>query len=448
MDDPIKPIQPDWLLDTTKAAQFLGVAESTIRKWVSADYIPHIKLGRLVRFNAHSLEKWLRKIIKTHCSHLESSEIWIVLCTCINVLPCPFCSKRKRPQFMRGKIYALAAAGLFGVSAPFAKLLLSEIRPVQLAGLLYLESGTGLLIVKFLTNRFSKKEKEARLHGKDYYWLFYAIITGGVLAPILLMYGLAAIQASTASLLLNFEAVGTVLIAILLFKEHVSHRVLFAALMITIAGILLTMESDGRWGFSWGAITVIGACLLWGLDNNFTRNISAKNPLDIAIIKSFAAGSFSFLLSLALGNQLPSALTIIQAMVLGIISYGASLVLFIRALRETGSARTGALFGTAPFIGALVSFLIFGYISSALFWISFPIMVLGAILMLKESHEHFHIHPKIIHEHHHGHEDFHHVHIHPSEEIAPDGHSHPHAHPETKHGHEHSPDIHHRHTHH
>ena len=345
-------------------------------------------------------------------------------------------------------LQALLAAALFGASAPLSKFLLGEVEPIPLASLLYLGSGlSALLLLAIQHKRKNGAESEAGLSKPDLPWLIGAIFAGGVAAPIVLMFSLQSTPAATASLLLNFEVVATTLIAAIAFREAVGRRVWGGIILITLSSVLLSWNVADKWGISLGALGVLAACTLWGIDNNFTRNISAKNPLIIVAVKGIAAGTFSLLITLILGGSFPHVLTVGGALLLGAVSYGLSIMLFILALRSLGAARTIALFGTAPFIGALLSFLIFRETISASFIFSLLVMVVGAFLLVTEEHEHQH-HHLMDHDHRHSHDDGHHDHTQHPEETSPDGsHSHAHQHPETEHTHSHTPDIHHRHTH-
>ena len=236
-------------------------------------------------------------------------------------------------------VQALLAALLFGASAPLAKLLLGEIEPISLAAFLYLGSGFGLLILQLFQRIGTKREStEAPLKITDIGWLAGAIIAGGITAPIILLFGLRDTPGATASLLLAFEGVATTLIAAMVFKESVSRRAWWAILVITTASILLSVNLNDEWGVSWGTMGILAACVLWGIDNNFTRNISAKDPTSIVMVKGLAAGSFSLVLTMILGNRIPNINIAIKAMVLGSLSYGLSITLFIRAMRGLGAA--------------------------------------------------------------------------------------------------------------
>jgi drug/metabolite transporter (DMT)-like permease len=344
---------------------------------------------------------------------------------------------------------AILAAVFFGFSAPLAKLLLGDIDPIFLAGLLYIGSGLGTLIFRLIRRIFSAGvEKEARLNRQDLPGLLGAIIFGGVVAPIILMFSLRATPAATASLMLNFEGVATTLLAYALFHESIGGKVIIAIVLVTLASILISWQPGGAWGITLGALGVLAACFFWGLDNNFTRTISAKDPLQIVTIKGLAAGMFSCLLSLVLGKPLPMLSQGLLAMLLGSISYGLSIVLFVYAMRGLGVARTSTLFGLAPFIGMLISFLIFRDTLTVLFFIAIPLMVLGAWFLLNEDHIHTHVHPELHHEHRHNHTDGHHNHEH-TEMLSPlvKNHSNLHVHNKQEHSHSHNPDIHHRHAH-
>ncbi len=338
-------------------------------------------------------------------------------------------------------LQALLAAIFFGASAPIAKLLLGDIAPIFLAAFLYLGSGTGIALVK-LTQHVRAKDVEAGIKRADLPWLAGAIISGGIIAPIVLMVSLQNTPASTASLLLNFEGVATTVIAMLAFKEAIGRRAWTAIITVTVASILLSTNFGSSWGMTVGAFGVVLACTLWGVDNNFTRNISGKDPLAIVAWKGLVAGTFSFFLAWFLGNPFPSLTNILGTLILGFVSYGLSTMLFIRAMRGLGAARTSALYGTAPLAGVVLSIIIFGEFPSFLFIIAAILMIGGALLLINEEHEHSHAHTVLFHEHSHGHDDPAHAH-----DGADGVHSHEHEHPAEEHAHDHMPDIHHRHGH-
>jgi len=343
---------------------------------------------------------------------------------------------------------ALAAAFLFACSTPLSKILLGDIDPIPLAAFLYLGSGLGAFLLRWVMKaRHPQQPSEARLSRSDFSWLMGAIFFGGVLAPIALLFGLRNTPAATASLLLNFEGVATALIAAMIFKEAIGKRVALSVGLITLASIILSF-GGGEWGLSAGAALILLATVSWGLDNNFTRNISERDPLQIVMMKGFGAGIFSLMLTFALGEPLPDLSSMLMAGALGAVSYGLSIALIILAMRNLGSARAYGWFGTAPFIAMLFSLAIFREPPMSTLWIALPFMLAGAWLMATEHHSHHHVHALIIHEHAHTHPDPHHTHVHegldPTQRIT---HSHPHEHAYLEHEHEHTPDIHHRHAH-
>ena len=341
----------------------------------------------------------------------------------------------------RNNLYpvALAVGGalLFGASAPAAKVLLGDVDPVVLAGLLYAGCGLGLALLSLL-RRASIVREEARLSAGDLPWLAGSAIAGGVAAPVLLMVSLQVTPAATASLLLNFECVATTAIAMLVFREAVGRRVLAAIALLTLASAVLAVDLSGGFGLSLGALGVIGACLFWGIDNNLTCNISSKDPVAIGMIKGLGAGAFSLAVGLALNRPLPGLVAIAAALGLGAVSYGLSIALFILASRGLGAARTSAWFGTAPFAGALLSLLIFRGFPGWQFLASLPLMAAGALLLFGERHDHMHVHAPFEHEHYYT-TDAHHP-------FKKEG-SYRHRHGELRHDHPHQPDIHHRHGH-
>jgi drug/metabolite transporter (DMT)-like permease len=351
-----------------------------------------------------------------------------------------FLIKKNKPV-----VQALLSAVLFGMSVPFAKLFLEKVEPLPLAGFFYLGSGLGLFFYSMLFGGDNRSEKEAKITKKEIPWLVGAVVFGGIVAPVVMMVSLKNTPSSTASLLLNFEGVATAVIAAVLFKEAVGKRVWTAISLIVVASIILSWK-DGAWGFSLGAVGVLTACFLWGLDNNFTRHISIKDPFTIVMIKGFVSGFFSLLLAVVLSVELPDIELMIFAMTVGFFCYGLSIVLFVFALRRLGAARTSGYFGIAPFIGTLASLFLFQESVSFLFVVVCALMFLGAFLLIQEDHNHEHVHDTVEHEHCHAHSDLHHEH-HTDPDLLFVEHSHKHTHQKVTHSHEHTPDIYHRHVH-
>lgn len=347
-------------------------------------------------------------------------------------------------RIQRHALVALAAAALFGASAPFAKRLLGGVEPGMLAGLLYLGSGLGLLVLAFCRRAIGKASGEAPLERRDLPWLAGATLVGGIFAPVLFLWGLARTGAAASSLLLNFEGVLTALVAMAWFGEAVGPRVLAGTLVMVVAGTVLAWPGAGGLDASLPALAVVAACLCWGLDNNLTRRISGKDPVQIACTKGLVAGAVNFGIALGGGAAVPVGLTVGAALALGAVSYGLSLVLFVLALRHLGSARTGAHWSTAPFIGAAAAFAL-GESASAGTLIAFALMAVATWLVLTEHHAHEHTHERLVHSHRHVH-DAHHQHAHRGDE-GPEPHAHEHIHEPTTHAHGHVPDLHHRHGH-
>lgn len=341
---------------------------------------------------------------------------------------------------MIGIICALLSAALFGVSAAFAKLLLGEVSPWLLAGLLYLGSGLGLAVV-----RLAWRSKEAGLSRRDLPWLAMAVLSGGVIGPVLLLFGLAQSSASEAALLLNLESVLTLVMAWVVFKENVDRRLMIGAVAIVAGAVVLSWPDEATVGLSWGPMLIAGACLAWAIDNNLTRKISAADPMQIAMTKGLAAGTVNVAIALALGAVLPPAATLGQAALLGFFSYGVSLTLFVLALRHLGTARTGAYYALAPFIGAATAIVLLGEPITLPFVAGGILMAIGLWLHLTESHQHEHAHESMEHEHVHVHDE-HHQHAH-APGTPPEPHAHVHQHARLIHRHPHYPDLHHRHSH-
>lgn len=342
--------------------------------------------------------------------------------------------------------YALAAAALFGASTPLAKRLLPTVGPMLLVGLLYLGSGLGLAFWRLLSRRKAGNPSEARLQRGDAPWLAGAILCGGMVGPILLMFGLSHTAASTASLLLNLEGVFTALLAWFVFKENFDRRIALGMALITAGAGALSWLGRPEVGVPWGALAITGACLAWAADNNLTRNVSAADPVQIAMLKGLFAGAVNTALALAFGAKLPPAGTLVAVGMIGLFGYGVSLVLFVLALRHLGTARTGAYFALAPFVGAVISVLFLREPMTAGLVIAGFLMAAGVWLHLTERHEHAHHHEPLEHEHLHTHDE-HHQHAHAPYDPPGEPHSHPHRHEELAHSHPHFPDLHHRHGH-
>lgn len=353
------------------------------------------------------------------------------------------------PASRRGIGFAFGAAILFGASAPFAKLLLTDATPQLLAGLLYLGSGLGLSMVWLRARYSAEAARETPLMRQNVPWLAGAVVFGGVFAPLLLMIGLTKTPASATSLLLNLEGVFTAVLAWFVFRENFDRRIALGMLSILAGGVALSWGGRLAWGGLAGPLAVAGACACWAIDNNLTQKVSAGDPVQIAMLKGLVAGSVNVATAFLLGASLPPALRVGGSLTLGFFSYGVSLVLFVLALRNLGTARTSAYFSTAPFVGAVLSLATFRERPAPLFIVAATLMAFGVSLHLTEIHEHEHEHAALDHDHAHVH-DAHHQHTHTAVDppvTDPTPHTHRHRHAPMTHSHRHYPDIHHRHSH-
>lgn len=341
----------------------------------------------------------------------------------------------------KGAAYGLAAAALFGASAPLSKLLLPETSPLALAALLYLGAGLALSLVP----RPRSAPKEAPLRRADLPMLALITLLGGVCGPILLLVGLSHLSAVAGSLLLDLEAPFTMLLALAFFGEHLGRREALAAGIILLGGAVLAWGPGPVHVDLWGVLAIAGACAAWGLDNNLTQRLSLSDPRELARLKGLGAGCAMLLFALALGWA-PRGSVWIWGLLLGAASYGLSLLFDVRALRHLGAAREAAFFATAPFIGALLALPVLHESLHASTVVALGVMGFGVVVLLRARHSHLHVHDALTHEHLHVH-DAHHRHAHPPGTPEGEPHSHPHVHVHLVHDHPHAADLHHRHSH-
>jgi len=340
-------------------------------------------------------------------------------------------------------LMAILAAVLFGICSPVSKLLLDDLSPTFMAALLYLGAGFGMLLVQITGILLRKSQTEAKMTKKELPYIA-AMILLDIAAPIFLMIGLTMTTASTASLLNNFEIVATASIAMMFFKEPLDKRMWLAILLITISSIILSVEDLKSLSLSVGSIFVIAACLCWGIENNCTRMLSMKDPLQIVILKGFGSGTGALMISIGVNGCYGSLPYILLALLLGFVSYGLSIFFYIAAQRELGAARTSIYYSAAPFIGVLISWIVLRDTITGSFLTALTIMLIGTYFAISEKHEHPHIHVDETHEHRHRHDDGHHNHH--GVEITEE-HSHEHTHETQAHTHTHMPELHHRHNH-
>jgi drug/metabolite transporter (DMT)-like permease len=345
-------------------------------------------------------------------------------------------------------VIALLSAALFGLSTPAAKALLGAISPAILAGVFYLGAGIGVGLLRRWRRRiFSRVQgREAALAPADIPWLAGAIVAGGVIGPLLLMVGLTHTDAATASLLLTLEGVATALLAWFAFHENFDRRIAVGMACLVGGAAVLAWSSAPTLASLLGPLAIIAACLAWGLDNNLTRKVSLADPLQIVEWKGLVAGPVNLFLGLWAGGTIPAVRPMLMAAIVGFLGYGVSLALFVRALRDLGSARTGAYFATAPFIGAVASVVLLQEPLTLRLLAAALLMGTGVYLHLTESHAHEHEHEALEHVHAHVHDD-HHQHEHGPDDPPGEPHVHAHRHARLTHTHPHVPDMHHTHRH-
>jgi drug/metabolite transporter (DMT)-like permease len=375
-----------------------------------------------------------------------------------------------------GAMFGIAAAVLFGLSAPLSKLLLAHVGPVLLAALLYLGAGVGLALAGLARRTLSTDgdgtEREAPLRSSDLPRVVGVVVLGGMCGPLLMLWGLQHLSGVVGSLLLNLEAPFTILLAVALFGEHLGAREAIGAFTIIAGAALLGLRPGEVHADVWGVPAVAGACLCWAIDNNLTQGLSLRDPTQVVRIKAFGAGTVMLLAALATGalappgSATPAAVAVagtaatpatlalvpvlLAALLLGFASYGLSIVLHIHAVRRLGVARQAALFSSAPFVGAVVSIPLLGERPVTTDCVAALILAVGVWVILSETHGHAHEHHDMTHEHAHTHDE-HHAHDH--EHVDPAGvepgvpHSHPHRHLPLVHDHPHVSDVHHHHPH-
>ncbi len=342
---------------------------------------------------------------------------------------------------MRPILLCLGAALLFGAATPLSKQLLEPLGGLALASLLYL--GAAIAVLPFSFTRSATKYRTTR---KQLGFLLGAIVFGGILGPILLLFGLAQSSAASVALWLNLEAVATALLAWVFFREFIGRRTWMAVALVVVAGIVLS-AGDLRSELIPGLL-VAGACICWGLDNNFTSLIDGFTPEQSTLVKGVVAGSFNLVLAFSLSSPKWSYEVVLQALAVGGVCYGASITLYIRGAQELGATRSQLLFSFAPFVGVLGAWVFLGEDVQTVQIAAGVLMILGAFLLLESNHQHKHTHQATTHTHSHRHDDAHHKHEHSGGGESGDGwHSHSHSHEKMSHSHQHLPDLHHRHDH-
>jgi drug/metabolite transporter (DMT)-like permease len=348
----------------------------------------------------------------------------------------------------RGVFFALLSAALFGASTPAAKSLLSSIDPAILAGLFYCGAGIGASFLRRLARALIAPSggAEAPLVPRDWPWLAGAVVAGGIVGPLFLMLGLTRTDASAGSLLLTLEGVATALLAWFVFRENFDRRIVAGMGCIVAGALVLSWTGKPTLPGIFGPLAITGACVAWGLDNNFTRKVSLADPLQIVELKGLIAGPVNLFLGVWNGGAVPDLTQLAVAAFVGFLGYGVSIALFVLALRNLGTARTGAYFSTAPFLGAIVAVSFLHEPVTARLAAAGILMAIGVWLHLTEQHEHEHEHLPMEHAHRHVH-DVHHQHEHGPDDPPGEPHTHWHRHGRFRHRHPHVPDMHHTHRH-
>ncbi len=341
---------------------------------------------------------------------------------------------------MKFILIAFLSAFLFGSSTPLGKLLLDQLSPFQLAGLLYLGAAMGVL--PFCLKR--KHLKIDKLDRKNRFRLSTAIFTGGIAGPVLLLFGLRLASASSVAMWLNLELVFTVILGLFIFRDYIGISGWTGVVAVLIASVILT-RFEGSIGLN-GFILIAGASLCWGLDNHLTALIDGLTPSQSTFWKGLVAGSMNLIIGLIIEPFDSKILIILLALVLGILAYGYSITLYIYSAQNLGATRSQMIFASAPFFGVILSIPLLGEVLTLQQIVPFFIFIMGVLFLMRDRHTHSHSHEVKCHKHNHQHDDEHHDHLHPQEELNT-GHSHWHKHRPVTHSHPHWPDMHHRHKH-
>lgn len=279
----------------------------------------------------------------------------------------------------KGIVFALLAAVLYAVNAPFSKILLDYMPPTLMAGFLYIGAGLGMVVIAFVRKAQKREQREEKLTRAELPYTI-AMILLDIAAPICLMIGLNATTAANASLLNNFEIVATSIIALVIFKEKISRRLWLGILFVTLSCLILSFEDISSLSFSYGSLFVLLAAVCWGFENNCTRKISSKDPLQIVLLKGIFSGLGSIMIGLCTGERITVFWSIAAVCCVGLVAYGLSIYFYVYAQRLLGAARTSAYYAVAPFIAVLFSLIIFREIPGIPYFVSLLFMALGAWL--------------------------------------------------------------------
>lgn len=346
---------------------------------------------------------------------------------------------RSMAPIARGSLLALAAAALFGATTPLVQRFGREVSPFVTAAALY--CGAAMASIPL-----GGRGREAPLRRTDLPRLVVVAVTGAAAAPLALAWGLQRTDGTTASLLLNMEAVFTVALARVIYREAIGRRVLIAVALMVVGGAVLALRGTARAAADvLGIAAVTAATFGWALDNTLTRPLADRDPRAVVLAKAALGSTLSIAAALALSARTPPARTLLGLVLCGVFGYGLSLRLYLVAQRVLGAARTGSIFALAPFVGAVIAFAMGARDNVALHAAAAALFVIAVILHVTETHGHHHRHTVMVHEHAHRHDDGHHNHWHEPEALG--AHSHVHEHSPIEHDHAHGPDLHHGHDH-
>lgn len=339
-------------------------------------------------------------------------------------------------------ITGLLSGLLFGTATPFSKILLTSVNSFALAGLLYL--GAAAAFLPFITRNF-KEEISFIKQTKQKMTIGGIVLFGGLLAPVLLLAGLRLSNSSSVSIWLNMELVATAALGVLVFRDHLDRSAVIGVIFTLAAGIAVSFQ-EGSAGLVPGMF-IMAACFCWGVDNHLTALVDGASPQTITFIKGAVAGTTNLVIGLSSGSGLIEPGIIFLSLTVGIVSYGASIVLYVTSAQQLGATRSQVLFSTGPFWGILLAFILLSEPVNYYIIISMALLAAGIFMTNIVSHGHYHRHAKVTHIHMHSHKDEHHDHTHENDIGDETTHSHLHEHEEITHTHKHYPDIHHRHSH-
>ena len=287
-------------------------------------------------------------------------------------------------KIKKGIAFAILAAVLYAINAPFSKILLEFMPPTLMAGFLYVGAGIGMIFIAFMRKIKKYEAKELKLTKSELPYTI-AMIVLDIAAPICLLFGLNSTTAANASLLNNFEIVATAIIALMVFKEKISTRLWFGIFFVTLSCGILSFEDVSSLRFSYGSLFVLLATICWGFENNCTRKISSKDPLQIVLLKGIFSGIGSLIIGLFIGERTEALWSIVAVLCVGFVAYGLSIYFYVYAQRLLGAARTSAYYAVAPFIAAILSLIIFREIPDVTYFVALVLMIVGAWLSSQDK---------------------------------------------------------------